>query len=96
MKKDELGEYNESLRKILVSVIQERAGFLFELGLGDAQVFDEYFIFFYENEFKEQADFIKALIVYIREGGNKSFEETYLLKEKAEELLKYILGRTGS
>lgn len=95
MGRDLLDEYNASLITLLHAVLETDNRFLSELGIGDAQVFDEYFTFFFENGFKEQADFIKCLIIYIRDDGTKSFEETYLLKESAHVLLEQLNGEVG-
>jgi hypothetical protein len=85
---DPSDEFNGSLRLILKHIISnDGVGFISELGLGDAQIFDEYFMFFQEHGYVDQSNFIRDLIIFIRDGGNKSFEETYLLKERATILL---------
>lgn len=95
MGRDLLDEYNASLITLLHAVLDVDNQFLSELGVGDAQMFDEYFTFFYENGFKDQAEFIKDLIIFIRDGGTRSFEETYILKESAKCLLEQLNGEVG-
>jgi len=85
-----LKEFNYSLRMILQSVIHQSLDYLDELSIGDAQIFDEYFMFFQNNGYERQSEFIHKLINYIRTSGNKSFEETYLLTESAKELVLFI------
>lgn len=61
-----------------------------DLDENNASVLQDYYDFFNINGPLNYTEFLVDLLYYINNRGNKSFEETYIIKDKARKLRKDI------